>query len=949
MKTVHICPDQFKKDDWTIAEVDDTCAFLEWQFESFPEFARIYHKSVAPQNDVTPIDERGLRNLQALEGDIYVVIRPAVMGWDDIIMLVVMAITAAFSIYTYMTMPKPQNQSPQSPNNDLASRQNQIRLNGRIPDIYGTLRSYPDLISVTYTFYNEKGVEVERSLLCIGRGYYQIHDMKDAETSVSDIPGTSISVYDPHTDIISTPIYQNGRTFTDTPMAVAISDSITGQVLDAPNRQQFEGTEAYFTADGYIRLKSANFATDFQANDKIVIRGASIGEEDFTYSGNIVLKADESIVIESSRNLIGLGFRKILISGALVGFNDEANQVIEIGNESVTVTDTKIIYRDFSGQYNVSGIQKTAINDSLYSYKIGISAVSKNPAWSALTSDVIVGAGVLLSDNDDAINLDDTYTVEQVGSNYIKLLDPVSVNIEWAQLTHLPNQSTESVDLDISLDKLDPEAAWVGWHNIFMDSAEFAYFNIHFPSGLYRQNSKGGTSTAWTTGVIQYQYIDTDGVPIGQIYEVELGFTDKTRVPFGSTKIVDLTARGSIRFRLCRTRTDMENNIQAEMRIKDVYLAKRSDKINYGNMTVIQSEAVGNDGLYSIKERKLNCLVTRKLKADGTGALTPTNSAEQALIDLALDEYIGRRSLNEIDIDQVKAEIIKVKNYFNNDAASDFSYTIDDPNLSFEEITGMVASTVFCEPNRYGSKIQLRFEQPQPNAVLLFNHRNKVPKSEKRTDSWGVKNKYDGVEIEYTSPVDDTRVKYIASDKTNPTNLMSIKSTGIRNEAQAKTRAWREWYKILHQETSVQFDALDESEILLRNDKIIVADNTSIETQDGEVTEVDGLVLVLSQDVIFEENQPYKVYLQLENGSVDMIDFTATEYINAIQLARPPLMSLVTEDGKYIKTTYQIVKAQEADLSAFMLTEMSPQGTMTNSLTCVNYTDKYYEKDHSFF
>ncbi|MDQ9022826.1 hypothetical protein RFI02_17105 [Acinetobacter sichuanensis] len=132
MKTVYICPDQFKKDNWTIAEVDDVCAFLQWQFEKFPEFARIYHKSVAPQNDVTPIDERGLRNLQALDGEFYVVICSGVMGWDDIILYAVMAITAAFSIYTYMTMPKPQNQSPQSPNNDLASRQNQIRLNGRI-------------------------------------------------------------------------------------------------------------------------------------------------------------------------------------------------------------------------------------------------------------------------------------------------------------------------------------------------------------------------------------------------------------------------------------------------------------------------------------------------------------------------------------------------------------------------------------------------------------------------------------------------------------------------------------------------------------------------------------------------------------------------------------------------------------------------------------------------
>ena len=947
MKIVHLRPDPFKKDKWITAEVDDVCAFLGWQFESLPEFTRIYHGSVAQQNDVTPIDERGFRNLQALDGEFYVVIPPTEIA--TIVMWVVMAITAAFSIYTYMTMPKPQNQSPQSPNNDLASRQNQIRLNGRIPDIYGTLLSYPDLISVTYTFYNEKGIEVERSLLCIGRGYYQIHNMKDAETEVSDIPGTSISVYDPFTDITGTPIYKNGHTFTDTPMAVAISDSITGQVLDAPNRQQFEGTNAYFTVDGYIRLKSGNFATGFQANDKIMIRGASIGSKDFSFAGIIILKTNNTIVFESAEDILNLSYQNLSLNGALVGFDSVTDQVISIGQDSAIVQDSKIIYKDFSGIYTITNIAKSTLTNG-FQYTVALNAPNtKNPSWNYLAEDTSINSGLQLVNNDDAIYLDDTYTVEEVGGNYIKLADPVAVNVEWAQLTHLPNQSTESIELDITLDKLDPDASWVGWHNIFMDGAEFAYFNIHFPNGLYRQNSKGGTSTAWTTGLIQYQYIDAESTPIGQIYEVELGFTDQTRVPFGSTKIIELAARGSIRFRLCRTRTDMENNIQAEMRIKDVYLAKRSDKINYGNMTVIQSEAVGNDGLYSIKERKLNCLVTRKLKVDGVGALTPTNSAEQALIDLALDEYIGRRSMNELDVVQMKAEVAKIIAYFKSDKAAEFSYTIDDPNLSFEEIAGMVASTVFCEPNRFGSKIQLQLEQPQENAVLLFNHRNKVPKSEKRTESWGVQNKYDGVEIEYTSPTDDTRIKYIASDKTNPTNLMSIKSTGIRNEAQAKTRAWREWNKIRYQETSVQFDALDESEILLRNDKIIVADNTSIETQDGEVKEVDGSILVLSQDVVFEENQSHKVYLQLENGSVDMIDCFATEWTNEITLARPPRMLLVTEDGKYIKTTYQIVKGQEAELSAFMLTEMSPQGVMTNSLTAVNYTDKYYEKDHSFF
>ncbi len=71
----------------------------------------------------------------------------------------------------------------------------------------------------------------------------------------------------------------------------------------------------------------------------------------------------------------------------------------------------------------------------------------------------------------------------------------------------------------------------------------------------------------------------------------------------------------------------------------------------------------------------------------------------------------------------------------------------------------MVASAAFCEVYRYGSVTRLKFEQPQENAVLLFNHRNKVPGTEKRTTRWDDKN-YDGLELEYTSDKDDARIKY---------------------------------------------------------------------------------------------------------------------------------------------------------------------------------------------
>ena len=248
---------------------------------------------------------------------------------------------------------------------------------------------------------------------------------------------------------------------------------------------------------------------------------------------------------------------------------------------------------------------------------------------------------------------------------------------------------------------------------------------------------------------------------------------------------------------------------------------------------------------------------------------------------------------------------------------------------------------MFCEAYRYGNKLRVRFEQPQQNSILLFNAANKAPNTEKRTKSFGIENKYDGVEIEYTSPDDDTRITYVASDDENPINTMQIKTSGIRSHEQAKTRAWREWNKLKYRNITCEFEALEESELLARNDRILVADNTVVKTKDGIIDFVDGLALGLSHPI--ESNVPYFIYLQLADGRVDIVPCSYVDEYTVL-LSRPPLIALVPEF-----TTYQLIESTETPHNAFMVTEIRPQGKMTNMLTCVNYDERYYQNDADFF
>ncbi|MDC5072937.1 host specificity factor TipJ family phage tail protein [Acinetobacter baumannii] len=937
LKKVIIVPDVYDRSTWSEAEVEDVLAYIYQQFDVWPENAKIYHDQMADTCDVTPNHPKRinaqLEHIQTLEGTFYVVIEPA---WLQFLYYAIVAITAAYSLYTVLTMPKPQSPTVGSSNNELAQRSNQARINGRIPDLFGRGRSYPDLISETYTIYKD-GIEIEECLMCIGRGYYQILDMRDGDTDVANIAGTSVSVYDPFTSIIGTPIYQVGDSFTELPKFVRNSDSINGQTIEQPNSAVLESSSIWFQSPNLIKSTGLDFTQKFAANDRIALSGAVYGVQDVNISGSIMVNEDKMVIIESSTNIDNPNlFKGLLLTGALVDIETTS------GTPPVTETNT----RDLSGQFEVLGVTKTIISGGFH-YEITLSnPESDNAWWSYVNKDYTFTAGAILNLNSNSITLDDTYTINSVTADTIALVNPSAINSDWDKLLTLPNQSTQGQDVLVRFDAVSSK--YVGWFNFDMPEATQAVFNFFFPNGLFYQDSKGGVWEEKITVIIELQAIDGNGDPVGSITTINQEIRANNKSQFGKTIYIDLPTAGSFRFRLSRTTPTQAGKTQDTCKIKSVYGMTDSTISDYGNVTIVRSRTVATDGALSIKERKLNCLVNRKLPLDGTGPLQVTRSAGQALINLALDEYIGRRTSAEVDIAQINAEIAKVNNYFGSDVMSEFNYTIDDDNLSFEEIAGMVASAAFCEPYRFGSLTRIKFEQPQENSVLLFNHRNKVPLTEKRSYTFGVQKDYDGVELEYTSDVDDARIKYTIPEDVTPKNPLKITTTGIRNEAQAKTRAWREWNKLRYKYVSCEVEVLDESELLIRNDRILIANNTVVDTQDGEVTGVDGLTVMTSQPCKFEVGHDYYVHLQIANATVDMVPCTVGPDDYSLVLSRPPVQPLVVDPDRYVKTLYTLVRADQAEIDAFMLEELTPQTQMTNTLKASNYDDRFYERDHDF-
>lgn len=931
MKRVHIIHDPYKLDESTVADVENPLEYLKSEFkDGFPEHAKIYKGTIAVENDITEKLQKDELLINLIDDDIWVVIWPA---WIQFVYYAIVAITAALSIYTYLTMPNMKAVQEGSANNGLSARVNRVRFNARVPDIFGTTRAIPDLVSQPRTYY-ENDIEIEECLMCLGVGHYDILDVKDDMTLVSGINGASVSVYNPGDNITGIPYYQVGQTISEQPKLITKSSSINGQTLEAPNDMTVNEQNLYFTSGGVIHSRNVgDFRTALSGGDNIEIFGANFGTGDYSFSGSALIGVSSGnyfIEFETTQDILGYeDYREIRLTGATY-------EIVVETNEGGVVT-TESTFRDVSGLYDVGSIVRTGG----YTYRVNlIAAESANYNWSYVDTNYTVSTGLVLSENTNSIDLSGRYTIESVSQYSITLVNASIVNDDWLKIDSIFGGSTENITTSITIDKLTTK--WVGWFDIYDSDADEIVFNLFFPQGLYGVNDKGKKHALQIKVYIEYQNIDNEGNPIGDIQESTIHFDINKQTPFGRTYKYTLPNAGNARFRLSKVNWDTPwaNNI-TETKIKDVYLSSNAENLNYNDVTMVRSRTLATEGALSLKERKLNMLVQRKLPLNGTGLLTATNSAAQALIYLALDQKNGRRSVNEVDIAQILAEENAVKAYFGNPKAAEFSYTLDDNNLSFEEIAGMVASSMFCEAYRYGNKLRIRFEQPQQNSVLLFNAANKAPNTEKRTKSFGIENKYDGIEIEYTSPDDDTRITYVASDNENPINTMQIKTSGIRSHEQAKTRAWREWNKLKYRNITCEFEALEESELLARNDRILVADNTVVKTKDGIIDFVDGLTLGLSHPI--ESSGSYFIYLQLADGRVDIVPCSYVDEYSVL-LSRPPLIALVPEF-----TTYQLIESTEAPHNAFIVTEIRPQGKMTNMLTCVNYDERYYQNDADFF
>jgi NHL repeat-containing protein len=938
MSKVTICENTLDPSTWeTFEDVVDIRTFLMDHYQGkWPSTAHIYLNHVAMNADITPYDNAGIERLGSVKGHFFVVVYPAVIT-PLLVLIIVAAVTAVaigLSFLLRPSAPNPPNYG--SPNNALGKRENQPRVNSRIPDIYGTLWTTLDLIAYPYlTFVNNQ--EYEHCTFCIGRGQYQINTIpntadqvaiRDDTTPLAELDNAQATVYAPNATVgTTTPQQTIGSTITDPIVNLLPFTGVNGQILNAPNIGSGGLVDANpgGRAGGVMPLRFINNGTNIMIQNSIGYNWET-GE-----GGGPAFSVGDEIVIG--------GFD---IEGYMTFADDLAADPAGI-KPSVHLG----VYDDTQCIYTVTGLFSFNSEGDTLALNASAAGEAINPGWTTVAEYTTGAAYPGVSSGAGASTYSSVANFIANGSFYI---GPFWLN--YPTMTDV-------------------------------------WCNIVAPESIYGVDNTGDQLLCTVTVDIIWYPCDATGTPTaaGVTTSTTMSGNQTDRLMKGVTMQIPV-APGPGGILIMAQRTGFaptfpgitppypsSDTWQDQIQWRDLYIICGTAPQSFGDVTIMQTVIPNTPAALAVRDRKINANVTRMVQSPGSDSVTASSYTESALaasnnaIDImmamALDPFIGNLTIEQIDVEGIYAlggsgGIIQT--YFNMtpDATlpTQFCYTFDDFRTSFEEGLSDLAAAIFCVAYRQGGLLSLSFEQETDNSVLLFNTRNKLPGSEKRTVEFGVVNNYDGINLDYVEPqypnfpnIDTTVTLYFPAGANTPpltgaaTNPKKVKTIGIRNVAQATVLGWRLYNKLLYQNTSVQFESTEESALLVLQDRILVADNTRSDTQDGEVIAQSSLLLTLSEDVTFVGGLTYSIFLQLYDGSVENIGITAGSEPNQVVLASAPSLALVTGQSNFAKTTYQIVSSAPTRTNAFLLSEKEAKPNKTWEIKAVNYDARYYAND----
>lgn len=214
-----------------------------------------------------------------------VVLRPA--GIDPYSIAIAFVIAIVAGAVAAALVPKPQvpndmGAGKQSPNNQLQAQTNIARLYQARPDVYGQVRSYPDLMQQS-VFEYINNVKFITEIMYFGDGKYTVEQVKYADTPIADFAGSSFELFYPAASSSVWP-EQSTTTVNDVVESFA-SPEVNGQtltpVVTTGFTEQTQSTGVEISWASGVRVFTVKVPADAKWTQLISLAGSGFAQCEF--------------------------------------------------------------------------------------------------------------------------------------------------------------------------------------------------------------------------------------------------------------------------------------------------------------------------------------------------------------------------------------------------------------------------------------------------------------------------------------------------------------------------------------------------------------------------------------------------------------------------------------------------------------------------------------------
>lgn len=822
----------------------------------------------------------------------------------------VLAATAAVLLTPKPEIPDVGNRKQQSATNSLSASSNEPRVNERIDDIFGFLRKHtPPLWQYPYRI-GINNQEAEIMLLCVGRGKYDIDLQKvyDGDTPYFRIPNSKLNVYEPGSH----------------PGKGSPAQTLGGLI------DQDIGI--------YRESNDLNATELLPPNDLAIAEVAQWYIAESSGNATITLLNPEDLEVD------------------LQDYFTVGEDILLIDCFASTDGPVKTLYR-----YETS----TVVNEDFST--INVSNISGQYEITSVTSNTVTITGFTGFTGIDS-QLYTTY-YDCIAATSFTVTSSLILNWQWYE-TNVANNLSDPVDVTVVTHQPDVGQAFsnvVGPISIPTGSSK-VLVNLTSAAGFYKLYKNNERSITANVNIV-VEELDVNGDPTGNSVPLDYEYVsnpDNVRYSVYQTVEIAVPYDNARIYARRTTNRDKNDNVSNADKIEWTLLYSFEPidvtNIDFGDVTLMHCLVPSNSQSRLVKDRKTNLDLTRKITQYlGGGLFGPTESYatddfSQIMIHTALDPFNGRLGISQINADGFLLLKQQIIDYFGDDIMTRFGYDFDDTQVAYDDMYTIITNVVNCIPYTQNGIYDAFFERRQDTSTMQITHRNKLPDSETVDDNFDIK--YDGVELTYRDrETGISEVIYVPSDR-SATNPERLELPGCTTELQAYRRALRLYYKQIYQIKNVQFDVDEFGRVIVPGQRIDSPDGTRFvyrsdntdgyRIYDGEVVEVNGLALELSEPVTFVDGEDHYIqFTDTTGNNSELILCTPGSDDFEVILSQLPVDTIY--DGyERDKTKFTFCSEQVRESIALIpqtIESRIDNEQEINTVSSINYDARYYQGD----